>query len=350
MTEGDKKEPGDSASNNSADEISPVIAEIVELKKRIAAEKNPHRKSILNKILSERLIFEKYDRSIPDELRKLREEILKLHSNIPGMIVRKYFPRGYKNPALYEDLVQFGNIGIMLAADKYDPSHKSASSFFNYASIWALKLIYEGLEGDRTVRLPPHVASTLSKQYRNLLEAQKKGYYTIEEWKSLCEESSQKYIEVSSDMAKNIPLWGDTIKYSDDENEPGVYIDAIISHDSNCEYVENNSVAKGLLKEFLDRGQNRRNLEIFSDFCAGGMSMRAIALKHGVHHAQVSNVVFGKKDSSGVIKTRPFVERAKIFIQRGLDKKGLDLKSVPLDDLMTMFLDIVSVKGSDKPD
>ncbi|HHU56262.1 MAG TPA: sigma-70 family RNA polymerase sigma factor [Acholeplasmataceae bacterium] len=69
----------------------------------------------------------------------------------------------YRNRGLaLEDIIQEGNMGLIRAVEKYNPEKKVR--FSTYASSWIRKYILRGIQNQaRTVRLPIHVSSLVSK-------------------------------------------------------------------------------------------------------------------------------------------------------------------------------------------
>ena len=78
--------------------------------------------------------------------------------------IAKKYAAGAKNMDLL-DLVQEGNLGLMKAADRYDPS--LGFRFSTYATWWIRQSITRGIaDQDRLIRLPVHVGEDIRKVYR----------------------------------------------------------------------------------------------------------------------------------------------------------------------------------------
>ena len=71
--------------------------------------------------------------------------------------------KDFRNYGLdFEDLISEGNIGLLKAVDKFDPS--KGAKFSTYASFWIKQCIYRALSNQsRVIRLPVHVGATHSK-------------------------------------------------------------------------------------------------------------------------------------------------------------------------------------------
>jgi RNA polymerase sigma factor (sigma-70 family) len=88
---------------------------------------------------------------------KAQEELLLLYEGLIVSIVKKYLGRGID----FDDLIQAGKLGLLHAAEKFDPSK---SKFSTYSTNWVRQYCLRTIENNaRNVRLPNHVHEALSK-------------------------------------------------------------------------------------------------------------------------------------------------------------------------------------------
>jgi RNA polymerase sigma factor (sigma-70 family) len=92
------------------------------------------------------------------QAKKARADLVVANLRLVVAVARKYAHHGL--PLL--DLVQEGNLGLMRAAEKFDPSR--GFRFSTYAIWWIRQSVTRSLaDHGRTIRLPVHVVETLHK-------------------------------------------------------------------------------------------------------------------------------------------------------------------------------------------
>lgn len=90
-----------------------------------------------------------------------KEQMIKANLRLVIKIVTSYKKYGLEA----EDLISEGNIGLTIAASKYDPS--KGTKFSTYAALWIRQKIMRALsEKSRTIRLPVYLTQDFSKIFK----------------------------------------------------------------------------------------------------------------------------------------------------------------------------------------
>lgn len=121
--------------------------------------------SYISRLTRERLLSSQEEIELSDRIRRgdrrakdrLVEANMRLVINIA---------KNYHNPLVpFEDLVQEGAIGLMTAAERYDPS--KGYRFSTYATHWIRQAISRAIDNKaKAIRIPAHVSETLRKLER----------------------------------------------------------------------------------------------------------------------------------------------------------------------------------------
>lgn len=90
-----------------------------------------------------------------------RQELCNANLRLVVSIAKRHMGRGLS----FLDLIQEGNIGLLKAVDKFDPS--KGCKFSTHASWWIQQAISRAISNTgRTVRIPAHLVETINKMKR----------------------------------------------------------------------------------------------------------------------------------------------------------------------------------------
>jgi RNA polymerase primary sigma factor len=98
--------------------------------------------------------------------KKARQRLIEKNLRLVVSVAKKY--RGYYGLP-FEDLIQEGNIGLMKAAEKFDPER--GFRFSTYATWWIRQAVQRAVaDKGRTIRVPVHMGDKMRKMARTYNE------------------------------------------------------------------------------------------------------------------------------------------------------------------------------------
>lgn len=179
------------------DEISSYLKDL----KKIPITSNERLKEIVKELKQPSLTTE--------QRKNLQEELVLGNLRFVISVAKQYMNQGLDLP----DLISEGNIGMIRAAEEYDPTKKVR--FISYAVFWVRQSIMASLnDNSRTIRLPSNVIQEYQKSKREVIHEDDKDF-------------AKKYQEQASQF---IPK---TVNLSDEINDEGdQLIDIIVNKDS----------------------------------------------------------------------------------------------------------------------
>lgn len=205
--------------------------------------------------------FEKLCKSIQDlqkNKESVKQDIIKANLKLVVYLAKK-FNNPKKIPLI--DLIQEGNIGLIRAVEKFDPS--KGYSFATYAPWWINQHISKALsEHGRTIKIPIHTLDLIKKINKTTINfLQDTGREpTIQELSALSKISEDKINEL---MQIKEPISTETTIGGDDDDEAMQVSDLIADEnqpDPLDSAIENDSIET--IKKVLNHVLTRREIKI----------------------------------------------------------------------------------------
>ena len=108
------------------------------------------------------LTKEEQDEIWKDRTKENIERIINSHLRLVIDIVNDYMPYNYRNEANFMDLIQAGNMGLMHAAQVFDPNRNA--KFITHAHYWVRAYVRNELDNIRcgVIRKPGHILAAFS--------------------------------------------------------------------------------------------------------------------------------------------------------------------------------------------
>lgn len=153
------------------------------------------RRAFLDYVAAKHKVRTRLMKTLPHRTKEQRAALEKVVCNDPNVVpLKKKIACGYlkfvigaagkktKNPELIAELIAEGNIGLMMAIDKFEPER--GHRFLTYAAWWIDSLMREYLNRTGGVHVPSHARKKYRKQRQDedkLIAQGKLTDYTVEE-------------------------------------------------------------------------------------------------------------------------------------------------------------------------
>lgn len=184
-----------------------------------------------------------------------KQELIKSNLKLVVTIARKVI-HSSKLPMI--DLIQEGNLGLMVAADKFN--WKFGYRFSTYASWWIKQAMFKAIsEQSHSVKIPVYIQETLSKYSKIKTDLEKEGRTNIkvEEVAKKMNIEPEKINNYMNAYKKTLSLEGDyEIKNGSEVKLIDIIEDRRSSFQKEIEYESMKKEVVSLLKNLKDREQN----------------------------------------------------------------------------------------------
>lgn len=103
------------------------------------------------------------ERGLYQELRGIERRLTESNLRLVPTVLRRYYPRRLSNDTTL-DLIQAGNIGVMRAAETFDPEK---GAFSTHAAFWIRSRVNDAVRAKRVIAIPANVLSALGRSFED---------------------------------------------------------------------------------------------------------------------------------------------------------------------------------------
>ena len=234
----------------------------------------------------EKDLFTRYKETGDLEIRKY---IASANLRLVVSIAKRYVNRGLQ----LLDLIQEGNLGLMTAIDKFDPSR--GFKFSTYATHWIRQAITRAItDKSRAIRIPTHVSETLSKINRTKAifiqthDGRRPTNEEISEITGFSVKEIEKTLKFESDIVSLEEPVG-----TDEKGDQTTLGEFIADENASTDYAGELSILKDLIAEVLEELKPREREVIILRFGLNGgtaMTLDEVGKLFNVTHERVRQI------------------------------------------------------------
>lgn len=254
---------------------------------------NEEAKTILEEIRPTDIFSKEEEKWYSEEIKKgnmvARNEFIVKNLNLVYHVAKKF-----KNPELYEDLVNEGYVGLIYAVDNFDPD---IARFSTYAVKCISGYMYRYIENNsRLIRIPSYLHQRLKKIYKvlNQLEQESEISSTeIDEKKisKIAEKTGYNKRKIKNAIKANYKIYSLNNEFGNEKESEG--IEFFPSKDNVEEKVIEKIMNENFmseLKKLLNEILSKQEKEIFYYRYFENLSYQNIALKLGISKQYVQQI------------------------------------------------------------